>query len=592
MTKNVLHLIVVVLLVSLFSPGKIFAQSELRVVQGYQNYYDGVLTSLHPMNATDAEVIFINGILNSADDHQAGLEMVSRVFTGFDVIGIYNATDFNPLTYGDQGVDTAQATADLIQGLGFERPRATNPAVDTLLTYLLLYDHEVTIVAHSQGAAITSAALRTFSIRYPERLDRLSRVNVITLGGFAISFPEGPRYWHVVFTSDPVPVAAIALSWGLLMDTPWNEEKQAAWRDFAGPGYVQALIQVDDGLAPLLVDVRLEDFVFPLPGLQHSLEAYLNALPLDALPRARPTSAMLAPGLGAIHEVAWSENGQTLALATDRGIGLYQIDNLDAGPHLLVSAEPVLSVAWEPIYGWILASTGKDMTVRLWNADSGEEGRSWYIGVHWGNSVAWSPDGTVRTGGARLAFAGYDNIWVSDPQNPAELTGLLSGPGGVLANSVAWSPDGTRLASGHADAMIRVWTAQSGETPVVFQGHVYEGFGGVLSVAWSPDSRKLVSGGEDGTVRLWDADTGTTLAVLQEHSGLVNSVAWSPDGTRLASGGADGTVRLWNAQTGELLDVLQGHTDQVNSVAWSPDGTRLASGSTDGTVRLWDVPGS
>ena len=131
-----------------------------------------------------------------------------------------------------------------------------------------------------------------------------------------------------------------------------------------------------------------------------------------------------------------------------------------------------------------------------------------------------------------------------------ELTGLLSGPGGVWANSVAWSPDGTRLASGHADAMIRVWTAQPGETPVVFQGHVYEGFGGVLSVAWSPDSRKLVSGGEDGTVRLWDADMGTTLAVLQEHSGLVNSVAWSPDGTRLASGGADGTVRLWDALTG------------------------------------------
>lgn len=586
MAKNVLCLVVIVLLVNLFSPGVIFAQSELRVVQGHQNYYDGVLTSLKPLNAADAEVIFVNGILTDAQEHEDRLKLVSAAFPGLDVIGVYNATDFNPLTYGDQGADTAQATADLIQGLGFERSRATNPAVDTLLTYLLLYDHEVTIVAHSQGAAITSAALRTFSIRYPERLDRLSRVNVITLGGFAISFPEGPGYWHVTFTSDPVPVLAQQLSWTIMPFDHWGELERAENL------YLQARHTVDDGPAPLLVDVRLEDFVFPLPGWQHDLQAYLKVLPLDALPRARPTSAVLAPGLGAIHEVAWSEGGQTLALATDRGIGLYQIDNLDAGPHLLASAEPVLSVAWEPIYGWILASTGKDMTVRVWNANSEEEGGIWHIGVHWGSSVAWSPDGTVRTGGARLAFAGYDNIWVSDPQNPGELTGLLSGPGGVWANSVAWSPDGTRLASGHADAMIRVWTAQPGETPVVFQGHVYEGFGGVLSVAWSPDSRKLVSGGEDGTVRLWDADTGTTLAVLQEHFGLVNSVAWSPDGTRLASGGADGTVRLWNAQTGELLDVLQGHTDQVNSVTWSPDGTRLASGSTDGTVRLWNVLGS
>ncbi len=43
MTKNALRLVVIVLLVSLFSPGKIFAQSELRVVQGHQNYYDTLI---------------------------------------------------------------------------------------------------------------------------------------------------------------------------------------------------------------------------------------------------------------------------------------------------------------------------------------------------------------------------------------------------------------------------------------------------------------------------------------------------------------------------------------------------------------------
>jgi len=159
MTKNVLRLLAIVLLVSLLTPAATLAQFELEVVQAPKDYRDGSLTSLRPIRAADAEVIFVNGIDTEATEHKDGLIRVSNVFPDLDVIGIYNATDGRIPDIG-QGLD------DLRQALGVTRIGPINPAVEKLLSYLLLYDHEVTIVAHSQGAAITSAALMQFAMNY------------------------------------------------------------------------------------------------------------------------------------------------------------------------------------------------------------------------------------------------------------------------------------------------------------------------------------------------------------------------------------------------------------------------------------------
>lgn len=264
------RLITIALLVSMLTPTALFAQPELRVVQDTDEYYDGVLTSLQPIALEEADVIFVNGILNSPGDHWDGLAMISGIFTGLDVIGVYNATDFNPLTNGDQENDLEQAYDDLKQGQGFERIHATNPAVDTLLTYLVVYDNEVIIIAHSQGAAITSAALREFALRYPERMDRLRRVSVITLGGFAIAFPEGPQYWHVVFSSDIVPVWARCLSWRALPSAMHGELEQAE------NNYWRERVTVDDGLEPWLVDIQSCDYAVPHLNTQHFTQHLLG----------------------------------------------------------------------------------------------------------------------------------------------------------------------------------------------------------------------------------------------------------------------------------------------------------------------------
>ncbi len=236
----------------------------------------------------------------------------------------------------------------------------------------------------------------------------------------------------------------------------------------------------------------------------------------------------------------------------------------------------VLSVSWSRA-GDRLASSGKDGTVRVWDAQSGELEQT--LSGHRGRvrSVSWS------SADDRLASSGNDGtVRVWDAES-GELVHALSGHSGVV-RSVSWSSAGDRLASSGNDGTVRVWDAQSGELEQTLSGHS----GRVLSVSWSRAGDRLASSGEDGVVRVWDARSGELEQTLSGHRGLVWSVSWSCASDRLASSGEDGTVRVWNAQSGELEQMLSGHSGRVLSVSWSSAGDRLASSGSDGTVRVWD----
>ena len=120
--------------------------------------------------------------------------------------------------------------------------------------------------------------------------------------------------------------------------------------------------------------------------------------------------------------------------------------------------------------------------------------------------------------------------------------------------------------------------------------HVLRGHETVIySLAFGPDDSVLASGSADATVRLWDLNEGTVLAELRGHEAQVLAVAFNQDGSILASGSADRTVRLWNAGTGELIRVLA-HTDAVSSVVFTSVEGSLVSACRDGSIQLWNVP--
>ena len=211
----------------------------------------------------------------------------------------------------------------------------------------------------------------------------------------------------------------------------------------------------------------------------------------------------------------------------------YLIDFTSKSINLIGHTDSLLSVSFSP-NNQVIASSGKDKTIRLWN----------------------------REGKLLKTLVGH-NEWVS---------------------SVSFSPDGKILASASDDGTVKLWT-QKGVLLKTINAHS----GWVLGVSFSPNGQAIATASYDNTVKLWSLDGELLRTFLKGASDSVTSVSFSPDGQAIASSSYDGKVKLWSLYDGSLLKTLNGHQDSVMSVSFSPDGKLLASGSRDKTVILWDL---
>jgi WD40 repeat protein len=194
------------------------------------------------------------------------------------------------------------------------------------------------------------------------------------------------------------------------------------------------------------------------------------------------------------------------------------------------------------------------------------------------SAMALSPDGRlVLTGGSDKTM----KLW--DAATGQELRSFIGHQGSV--DAVAFSPDGRLALSGADDNTLRLWDVITGKELKSFVGHRSS----IKSIAFSSNGQFAVSGSWDKTVKLWDIAGAKLLRSFDDHREHIEAVAFSPDRLTILSAGADKTAKLWDVSTGALLRSFDTHRDSVEAVAFSPDGRRVLTGSKDDTMKLWDA---
>jgi WD40 repeat protein/DNA-binding SARP family transcriptional activator len=307
-----------------------------------------------------------------------------------------------------------------------------------------------------------------------------------------------------------------------------------------------------------------------------------------ALHRAVSASRAVLSVAGVGGAIAWSPTGDVLLTEGPENTGLVELRSADTG-------EPVRSWPGHEIDvndvavsgdGALVASTGDDGALRVWDSESGEL-RVEHVATAqqevWGPS--FSPDGAL----AAAWFKDDGVVRVVDTAT-GEVTATVPS---AHSKRTAFSPDGTQLAHSTEESVQVVDLATLDVVHDLPHASVHR-------MAWSPDGRWLASGNADGvpTARVWDARTGQPWDTLHGHSGFVFDVAWSPDSGRLATAGHDGTARVWEIGEDGAVETLrlrsEGLRNAVYGVAFSPDGTRLLTSnlSVDG-MTIFDVePGA
>ena len=255
-----------------------------------------------------------------------------------------------------------------------------------------------------------------------------------------------------------------------------------------------------------------------------------------------PEGAIARLGKGPVNQIAYSPDGNHLAVLSDIGVWIY--DASTGTEQALLTRDTgraVSNVGFSPD-GQTLAVTGDRQELQLWDTRT------------------WTLNGTLDK----------DGNWPTD---------------------FAFSPDGNTIATGMDENRVMLWDTRTEEPLYTFK-HFSEYDSTVHGVAFSPDGSTLATA-NISKILLSDTSTWTLKhtyeidACYLYYDDISIALMYSPDGKTLAHG-CNGTV-LWDSLTGTLKNRLAGHAGTVTSVTYHPDGNILATAGQDGTVLLWDL---
>ncbi len=298
-----------------------------------------------------------------------------------------------------------------------------------------------------------------------------------------------------------------------------------------------------------------------------------------------------------VTRVAFSPDGKLLAsTGMDRKLKLWDIENRKE-VRTLAHEAAVTGLAYSPDGKHLAtAQEGTPGTVRLWNTDN------WKVERVLTNendlvNVIFSPDGKTLAASGTWSV----NFWdLQSGKQTSKIDVWHTGP----HLGLDFSPDSKLFVYQDREAQrIKVWDIQAGTNRI----ELAAGVNMCTALKFNPSGRYVVAGIQQtnkNVLIVWDVETcrqqvdaaktilpliATNYLTLTNHAAGINAVCFSSDGKSMMTGSDDQKIKIWATDTWREVASLTGHDAAVWTLAVSPSGDLLASGSSDNTIRLWST---
>lgn len=315
--------------------------------------------------------------------------------------------------------------------------------------------------------------------------------------------------------------------------------------------------------------------------------------PPEGLGTRRPLSPPVYRALPAVPAIAFSPDGELLAVAAHHEIVVHRVADGTVAGRWIGDSPRLEALAFSRDGRFLAASGGAPSEfgeIQVWDVAAGTLARSIRAGTDALYGIAWSDDGT------RLAVGGADKlVRVFDSTTGAPVMQCDSHLDWVFGT--AFVHDGSRVVSISRDKGVKLIDVTS--------GHLIDDAARprdpVFALARHPHQDLVAFTGAEGRVRLHRmAPRGGRLkegddkeeSAVREFDAMgtpLQAVAFSADGSRLACGGLNGEVRVFATDTGERKASIPSNGSPVYTLAFHPLENWLALSGADGQIRCHDL---
>jgi len=287
--------------------------------------------------------------------------------------------------------------------------------------------------------------------------------------------------------------------------------------------------------------------------------------------------------------------------------------------------------------GKFIISHGWDNTVKLWDAKTFSEIRTFKGHTDQVWSAAISPDNKlIASGSMDRSFIIWD-VETGEKKQQVQLSpynaptkGLIPELDGEIANSVysvSFSPNGENLAIASADKLVRIWDLDNARFIDSLDGQHHTNW---MWCRYSPEGKYLIgvsnaSGSEDGVKVIWETETYSQVCrivmsgkiIFSDHNEMgiyagndsmnfynlsngslayskpfpdfKGSLQMSPDRKFMVSCNEDSYIILRNVKTQEVVWTYKNEKREIHRAHFSPDGKYLIAGRPEADIFIWKM---